>query len=174
MKAVVGGLPDVVHDRPEHDRDLLRPLEAVDARARLVDHHQRVHPHVALRMPLRLLRAADERLQLRKQLVDDAEVEGEREADRRSAGEEQQLLDLAPDALGRKIVEGNVSTQILRCGIHLQPEPCRELDSAEHAQAVLDERFGINGAKDLVLKQVLPPVVGVDDVLPSTDPSASR
>ena len=55
-------------------------------------------------MPLRLLRAAGERLQLGKQLRDDAEIQREREADRRPR-REQQLLELAPDALGRQIVE---------------------------------------------------------------------
>ena len=61
-------------------------------------------------MPLRLLRAADERLQLRKQLGDDAEIQREREADRRPR-REQQLLDLAPDALGRQIVERNLAAE---------------------------------------------------------------
>ena len=42
---------------------------------------QRVHPDVAFGVPLRLLRAADERVQFRKEPVDDAEVEREREAD---------------------------------------------------------------------------------------------
>ena len=55
-------LAEIVADRAEHHRDLLRAIEVVDARARLVDDHQRVHPDVALGMPLGLLRAADERL----------------------------------------------------------------------------------------------------------------
>ena len=61
-------LAEIVADGAEHHRDLLRVIEIVDARARLVDDHQRVHPDVALGMPLRLLRAADERLQLGEEL----------------------------------------------------------------------------------------------------------
>ena len=38
-------------------------------------------PDVALRVPLRLLLAPDERTQFGKHLVDDAEVERERESD---------------------------------------------------------------------------------------------
>ena len=81
-----GRLAEVVTDRAEHHRDRRPAVESVDARARLVDHHQRVHPDVALRMPLGFLRAADERLELGQQPVDDAEIEREREADRRPVG----------------------------------------------------------------------------------------
>ena len=70
MKAVVAGLPRSCADRAEHHGDLLRPRQIVDARSRLIDDLQRVHPHVALRMPLRLLRAADEREQLGEQPFD--------------------------------------------------------------------------------------------------------
>ena len=98
-------LAEIVTDSAEHHGQLLRSAEVVDAAARLVDDEQRVHPDVALRMPLGFLRTADERLQLGKEPVDDAELEREREADRRPFGQEQQLLDLAPDALGRQVVE---------------------------------------------------------------------
>ena len=75
-------LAEIVRHRAEHDDELIGTIEIVDALPRLVDHHQRMHPHVALRMPFRLLLASDERLQLRKQLIDDAELERERETDR--------------------------------------------------------------------------------------------
>ena len=97
-------LAEVVADRAEHDREPLRTRQVVDARARLVDDLQRVHPDVAFGMPLGLLRAADERVQLGKEPFDDAEVEREREADRRPRRAEQ-LFEFAPDALGRQIVE---------------------------------------------------------------------
>ena len=67
-------LAEVVAHRAEHHRGQPRPIEVAVRVARLVDHHQRVHPDVALGMPLRLLRAADERLHLRQQLLDDAEL----------------------------------------------------------------------------------------------------
>ena len=59
----------------------------------------------------RLLRAADERLQLRQEPIDDAEIERERKSDRRALGLEQQLFDFAPDALGRQIVERDRSAE---------------------------------------------------------------
>ena len=76
-------LAEIVADRAEHHRELLRPRQIVDARARPIDHLQVVHPDVAFGMPLRLLRTAGERLQLGKQLRDHAEIHREREADRR-------------------------------------------------------------------------------------------
>ena len=63
-------LAEVVAHGAEHDGQLPRAVEVVDPRARLVDDEQRVHPDVSLRVPLRLLRAADERLQLRKEPID--------------------------------------------------------------------------------------------------------
>ena len=70
-----GRLAEVVTDGAEHDRDLLRSLEIVDPRPRLIDDQQRVHPHIALGMPLWFLLAADQRFQLGEQLVDDTERE---------------------------------------------------------------------------------------------------
>ena len=52
-----------------------------------------------------ILRAVVERHHLRQDLLDHAEVAGEREANRRPPGLEQQLLELAPNAFGRQIVE---------------------------------------------------------------------
>ena len=71
-------LAEIVGDRAKHHDDSIRAIQVVDALPRLVDHHQRVHPHVAFRMPFRFLLAADQCLQLRKQLVDDAELQRER------------------------------------------------------------------------------------------------
>ena len=66
MNAVVGGLPRSWQTAPSITAICCGRVEVVDARARLVDHHQRVHPDVPFGMPLRLLRAADERLQFRE------------------------------------------------------------------------------------------------------------
>ncbi len=65
----------------EHHGDELRTIEVVVGRARFVDDHQRVRPHVAFGMPLRLLLAADQRTHLGQHPIDDAEVERQREAD---------------------------------------------------------------------------------------------
>ena len=82
--AVVAGFPKSWRHGAEHHDELIGAIEIVDALPRLIDHLQRVHPHVAFGMPFRLLLAADERLQLRKQLVDDAELQRERKSDRRA------------------------------------------------------------------------------------------
>ena len=74
-------LAEVVTHRAEHDRDLLRPRQVVDAPACLVDDLQRVHPDVAFRMPLRFLRTPGQRVKLGKQRRDDAEIHREGEAD---------------------------------------------------------------------------------------------
>ena len=104
MTAVVAGLPRSWQTAPSMTAICCGRCEVVDALARLVDDLQRVDPDVALRMPFGLLRTAGERLELRKQLLDDAELHRERQADRRPR-RQQQLLDFAPDALGRQVVE---------------------------------------------------------------------
>ena len=70
MNAVVAGLPRSWQTAPSITRDLLRMVEIVDPRARLVDHEQGVDPDVPLGMPLRLLRTADQRVELREQPLD--------------------------------------------------------------------------------------------------------
>ncbi len=115
-------------------------------RARLIDHLQRVHPHVALGVPFGLLRTAGERLQFRKQRADDAELHRERQADRRPR-RQQQLFDFAPDALGGQIVERNVAAQRARLVVERELESRGELHGAQHSQAVVAERRRIDDAE---------------------------
>jgi hypothetical protein len=75
------GLAEVVCHRAEHDDELIRAVEIINALARLVDHLQRVHPHITFRVPFRLLFTPHERFQLGKQLIDNAEFEREGETD---------------------------------------------------------------------------------------------
>ena len=70
---VVGGFPKSWHNGPQHYRDLLRVRQAVDQFSRLIRHHERVNVDIALGMPFRLLRNADQRLHFRENLLDDAE-----------------------------------------------------------------------------------------------------
>ena len=79
-------LSEVVRHRPEHDDELIGAIEIVDPLARLIDDLQRVHPDVALRVPLGLLCATHERFQLWKQLIDDAEFQRERKTNGRALG----------------------------------------------------------------------------------------
>ena len=78
-------------------------------------------------MPLGLLRASDEREQFGKQPRDDPEVERQREADgwpRR----EQQLLDFAPDAFGRQIVERHGPAQLARVRVERRTRSARRTE----------------------------------------------
>src|SRR3954468_5893875 len=100
-------LAEIVRERAEHHRDLLRPRQVGDSRSRLVDHLQRMYPDVPLGMPLRFLRTSGQGAKLRKQRADDSEIHRERETDRRAPRLQQQLFDFAPDAFARQIVERN-------------------------------------------------------------------
>src|SRR6185503_12397263 len=73
-------LAEIVRHRREHHRDGIGAAEIVDARTSLIDHHQRVYPDIALRMPLWPLLAADQRLELWKKLIDHAELAHQRES----------------------------------------------------------------------------------------------
>ena len=137
-------LAEIVADRPEHDGDLLRMGKVVDARARLVDHHQRMDPDVPFRMPLGLLRTADERFQLREQRVDDAEAQGQLEPDGRPPRLEEELFEFPPDPLRREIIERDPPAERFGRRVQRELEPGRELDRAQHTQAVLPERGGIH------------------------------
>ena len=121
--------------------------QVVDAGAGLVDHHQRVDPDVAFGVPLGLLRAPDQRQQLREQARDDLEVERERQPQRGSGGAQQELLDLAPDTLGRQVVEWNAGQQRPRLRVDLKSKSCDELHGAQHAQAVVAEVRRIDDAQ---------------------------
>ena len=133
-------LAEIVRHGAEHDDELIGAIEIVDALPRLVDHLQRVHPDVTFGMPFGFLLASDERLQLRKQLIDDAELERQRETDRRAPRAKQQLLDFSPDALRRQIVEADRAAQRLRLFVERHLEARGELNRAQHAQAVVAER----------------------------------
>ena len=70
-----GRFAEVVADRAQHHGDLLGVRQVVDTCAGLVDHQHRMDPDITLWMPLGLLFAADERLEFREQLVNDAQFE---------------------------------------------------------------------------------------------------
>ena len=70
---------EIVGHGAKHHDELIRAIQIVDALSRLIDHLQRVYPDISLGMPLRLLLASDEGLELGKQLIDDAELQRKRE-----------------------------------------------------------------------------------------------
>src|SRR5213078_2712626 len=93
---------------------------------------------------------AVERLQLRPEFVDDAELESEREADG-GLRREQELFDFAPHALGGQIVERHRAAQLARLGVERELEPCRKLQRAQRSQAVVGKRRRVDDAEDTPL-----------------------
>jgi hypothetical protein len=80
--------------------------------------------------------------------VDHAEVERQREADRRPLGLQQQLFELAPDPLRWQIVERDAVAQ--RGGVIVQREfeARGKLHGAQHPKAVVAEGVEIDGPQD--------------------------
>ncbi len=111
ISAVVDGLPRSWQTAPSIMATDGPRVEIGDARSGLVDHHERVDPDVAFRMPLRFLRTIDQRVEFRPEPGDDGQIARERKTDRGTIGEEEQFLDFAPDALGGQVVEGNRSEE---------------------------------------------------------------
>src|SRR5205807_4873836 len=108
----------------------------------------------------RFLGTARERLQLGKQLPDDAEIHGECEADGRLR-REQQFFELSPYALGREVVERNVATERARRLVERETEARGELHGAQDTEAVLSKRRRIDGAQQAAI-EVLPAMEGIE------------
>ena len=142
---------------PEHHRSQARSIEIAVQLASLVDHHERMDPDIALRMPLRLLPAADKRAQFGQHHVHDAEVERERESAGRPTCLQQELLEFAPDPLRRQIVEGDTPAQTRRVVLEAKLEARGELYGAKDAQAVVAKGIEVNGAQQAG-SQIAPPV----------------
>ncbi len=98
-------------------------------------------------MPLGLLRAADERLHLGQDPPGHAELVRKGEADRRPLRPQQQLLHLAPDALGRQVVERDAAAHGGGAFVHRQFEARGELQGAEHAERVVGEGRRVDQAQ---------------------------
>jgi hypothetical protein len=145
-----------VTDGAQHHSDEPGTIEIVIQLACLVDHHQRVHPDVPLGMPFGLLLAPDERLHLRQDLVDDAEIQRERKTDRGPFGGEQQFLQLPPDALRRQIVERNPAAQVGCVVLQRELESRRKLDGTKHTKAVVAKRRGIHDTQNTTTDVVAP------------------
>ena len=71
------------------------------------------------------------------------------------AREEQQLLDLAPDALGGQVVERQAAAHRPACAASISSSKrAAQLDAAQHAQAVVAERCGVDHPQPAPLEQV--------------------
>ncbi len=133
--------------RAQHHDGALGAAEVVAALPRFVHHHQRVRPHVAFGMPLRILGAVIERHHLGQYLFDDTEIARETKSKGRPFGDEQQLFHLSPDALGRQIVQWNAAADVGAGRFQRELEAGGKLHGAQHTQRVVAETFGIHDAQ---------------------------
>ncbi len=137
-------LAEVVTQRAKHHGHCRSPLQTLNPLTGLVHDHQGVRPHVALRVPLRILPARRQRHELRQQSVHHVEIPGEPEANRRPIRLQKQLLEFTPDPLGREVIQRRRSTDRPGVVVHHQIEACRKLHAAEDAQAVLTKRPAVH------------------------------
>ena len=112
-------------------------------------------------MPLGFLFAPDERSHLRPESVHDLELTREREADRRPARLQEQLLELAPDAFGRQIVERDARAD--RAGLlgHRELEAGGELQGPQHTQAVVARTCAGSTTRSTPRVEIGAPVEGI-------------
>ena len=103
-------------------------------------------------MPLRVLRAVVERLHFGQQLMNDAKLAGQCEANRRALGLQQQFFELAPDALGRQIVERDRRADPGGFRIDRQVEPRGKLQRTEDTEGVVCEGCRIHDSEDTELE----------------------
>ena len=139
--AVVDGLPTSWQQRAEHHRDLLR--HAADRRcadARLSTTMQRVDPDVAFRMPLGILRAVDQRVQLGPEASTMPRSRARvRPIEGRGAWSSSFSTSPQMRSPGRSS-SGMARQRSTRRRVERAVEPRRELQRAQHAQAVVAER----------------------------------
>src|SRR5438874_976896 len=130
-------LAKVMAEGCEHHRNSLRIRQVIDQFTCSIYCQQRVNPNVTFRMPLRFLRYINQSLQLRKELIDNAEIAQPLQTDGRTLCAQEQLLDLAPDSFGGQISHIDCATKRNCLSIDIELKARGELRSAKNAQAVL-------------------------------------
>ena len=142
MNAVVAGLPRSWQTAPSITAICCgRGRSSMRVRAWSID-LQRVHPDVALRMPLGLLRAADERLQLRETAVATTprSSASAKPIDGRGANSS---FSISPQIRSAGRSSSGIARHSARVpSSSVELEPRGELHRAQHAQAVVGERRG--------------------------------
>src|SRR4026207_1862755 len=76
--------PEIVTHGTNHHDNLPGAIEILNSGSRLIADEQRMNPDITFRVPLGLLFAPDERVNLREETFDDPEVERQLQADRRT------------------------------------------------------------------------------------------
>ena len=128
-------------ERAQHHGELARKvvLEALEQSARLVDHLQRVRPDVAFGMPLRVLGRGGQRHELGRDRLQHSPLARERETEGRPPRLQEQLLDLAEDAVGGQLAERHRRAEPGGRLVDLELEARGELQRAQRPQRVVAE-----------------------------------
>jgi hypothetical protein len=85
------------------------------------------------------------------------------QADRRTAGAQQELLHLAPDAFRRKITKVYRSTEVNRFRINSEFKAGCQLRGSQHSQTIFCKSFCRNCAQDSTLN-VFPSIKRIDNL----------
>ena len=132
-------------ERPQHDRQGPRAVEVRDQQGRLVEGQQGVGPDVAFGVPLGVLGRVGQGQQLGRHAAQQVPLAQQAEAEGGARGLQQQLLDLAEDALGRQLVERHRGAQAGRGRLDLELEAGRQLHRPQGAQRVVAEGGRVHG-----------------------------
>src|SRR6478672_8420657 len=97
---------------------------------------------IAFRVPFLILGHIDQSVKLRKELLDCAELTQALQTKRRTARQQQQLLNFSPNALRRQIRQIDATGQRNGCGFNLKLKTCSELRGPQNPQAVFGKSVG--------------------------------
>ena len=100
----------------------------------------------------------DQRGQTGEEPFDDTQLQRQLEADRGARRLQKQLLELAPDALGREVIERHGLADRLGSLVYPPLESGGELDSAQHPKAVVSKSLGVHHPEDAAF-QILDPAM---------------
>src|SRR5262249_55446808 len=98
--------------------------------------------NVTFRVPLRILRHINQRIDLGKEFFENTECLQPSEPNRRLPRSQQQLLQLAPNSLRRKIAEIYRAAKLYRFRFNPKFEARPELRRTQHTQTVFAKRVG--------------------------------
>ncbi len=162
--AVVAGLPRSWQSAPSMSATAGPRSRPSVARSGGVHDHQRVRPHVAFRMPLGVLRTADERREFRQHGVEStpSSSASARPIDGRSAWSSS-FSNSPQTRSGGRSSSGDRSQERLRLVVDRELEARRELQRAQHAKAVVAKRSRIDHAEAPGL-EIAPAVERIEDL----------
>ena len=153
-------LPEIVAEDREHECLVVRVAAAKIRRA--VEGQHGVDPHVALRVPARILGYADERLDLGKE-PHETGLPQKLEAKGGPYPEKQMFAHLRKYPLRRQLPEVELTAERQQLAIRLQLEAGRELRRSKSPEGVFREMQGVGDAEPPG-GEILPAAVWIEDL----------